>query len=155
MPAPPSTKPLVTAPPSPLLDEVVAAYDAAYADLRAALFAMDANHPDLGRHIAGAQLDKWRELIGEYASEGLTARASGRAGWRRVEAIHEVEPRVFELEVCRYDDVEGVGPDGDVRVRADRTFRYVETVESFQEELKWSARSITESSSAHSDCALP
>ena len=87
--APPVTKPLTTAPPSPLLTEVVAAYDAAYQDLLAAGAVRDPDFPRLDDHIGGAQLDRSRELLAELVRRGVSVRENGER-WRRVESIEQV-----------------------------------------------------------------
>jgi len=156
VPSPPVTKPLTTAPPSALLDEVVAAYDAAYADLLAAEAVMDENHPALAHHIAGLQLERWREVIRGARVDGLTARPrQGGTSWRRVERFEQSSSHEVRLEVCSYDTTETVDASGVVVSRADRPFRFLETMTQDEGGWKWTAREWIDASQGFSDCALP
>jgi len=153
--APPPTKPLTTAPPSPLLDEVVAAYDAAYADLLAAGSIPDENSPALGRHIAGEQLEKWREVIRGLRVDGRHAAVTdAKSAWRRVESIVAQSATRVTLVVCRFDNVETVDRQGVVVDPSLRPFRYSEVFE-LEATWKWVAREWIDSTGSGSDCALP
>ncbi|MEI2653351.1 MAG: hypothetical protein V9G12_14610 [Microthrixaceae bacterium] len=103
--SPPVTKPLTTAPPSELLTEVTAAYDAAYADLLAATIAGDENSPALANHIAGAQLETGGEsfvgsvpMVTRARPHDSTVVVACRVDrrWRRHSAV--------SIEVCRFDN---------------------------------------------------
>lgn len=153
--APPSTKPLTTAPPSPLLDEVVAAYDAAYADVLAALSVADESHPALGNHIAGGQLDRWIEVIRAARMSGVRTRVPDpSAAWRRVEAMEVRGVDEVQLTICRFEAREDFTPDGNVVGRSDRPFRYLETLARIGGMWKWTAREWIDGASDSSDCAL-
>lgn len=152
--SPPVTKPLTTAPPSELLTEVTAAYDAAYADLLAATIAGDENSPALANHIAGAQLEQWREVIRGLKADGLSVRNdSASPEWRRVEAIDEVGARQVALDVCRVQRQETVDGAGVGSGAEGRPYRYRETLELVDGGWKWTGREWIDSSSDASDCA--
>lgn len=154
--SPPVTKPLTTAPPSQLLAEVTAAYDAAYADLLAATIAGDENSPALANHIAGAQLEQWREVIRGLKADGNIARVnSALQSWRRIEQFDSSNPTLASLIVCRFDNVESVDSTGTVVDPATRPFRYVESFEALEGEWKWIGREWVDPSGRESDCALP
>lgn len=151
----PVTKPLTTAPPSELLTEVTAAYDAAYADLLAAEMAMDENYPGLQDHIAGAQLEKWREVIRGLRADGKSVRDSpGTPEWRRIERIEPSSDRVL-LNVCRMQRQETVDQGGIGSGADTRPYRYLETLELIGGGWKWTGREWIDSAADGSDCALP
>lgn len=154
VPTPPPTKPLVTAPPSPLLDEVVAAYDAAYADLLAAGAAPEEDHSDLGTHIADPQLGAIRDLLAELSRDGIVGRLDEtRPPWRRIERFDLVDERTVRLEVCRFDPTEGVDRSGVVVDPATRPFRHADTMRQEEGAWKWTEREWLDDSGSSSDCA--
>lgn len=150
---PPVTKPLTTAPPSPLLDEVVAAYDAAYQDLLAAEATMDPNSPVLDDHMAGAQLEKVREVIRAFGSNGQAVRHVA-GGWLRIEVFDRVGATAVDLEICRMDRDVTVGKDGAVLASDARSFRYRESFDYLGGSWKWTGRVWLDSDS-QPDCASP
>lgn len=152
--APPVTKPLTTAPPSALLDEVTAAYDAAYADLLAAEAVMDENHERLDDHIAGVQLEQWRTVIRGLRADGLTVRDIPNAPeWRRVEAFEARSELAVVLEVCRMQRQETVDRSGLGSGPDERAYRYLETLEKIGGVWKWTGREWVDGAVAGSDCA--
>lgn len=154
--APPVTKPLTTAPPSPLLTEVTAAYLAGYADLLAAEETMDENYPALGNHIFGGQLDTWREVIRGYRADGITARDVPSAPrWVRVEEAEIVDEGEVRLNLCRMDSQEAVLASGTGTGADKRPYRYLETMWLVDGGWKWAGREWIDSSASGSDCAVP
>jgi hypothetical protein len=150
------TKPLTTAPPSPLLDEVVAAYDAAYADLLAAGAIPDENYPGLEDHMDHGQAEQWRTVIRDVRERGLRVRAADSSRpWRRVEAFDRISVDVVEIEVCRVDPEESVDALGVVVDVSHRAYRYVETLVRKEGQWKWSGREWVDPSASASDCAWP
>lgn len=154
-PPPPPTKPLVTAPPSPLLDEVVAAYDAAYADLLAAEAIPDENYPALSDHVGEGQLEKWKSVIRELAAANERVRRVDEGRWRRIEAIVDHGGGDVEITVCRFDPDETVDAAEEVVGASRRAYRYIETLWRVGEVWKWVGRQWIDSAFRSSDCALP
>lgn len=154
--SPPVTKPLTTAPPSELLTEVTAAYDAAYADLLAATIAGDENSPALANHIAPGQLETWRSTIRGLRESGTTVRTVESSGpLRRIEGFSQVSDTMVELNVCRFPNEESVDPKGVITPPGDRPYRYLETLELIDGGWKWSGREWIDPSDEYSDCSLP
>ncbi|MFN8051029.1 MAG: hypothetical protein U0Q22_06315 [Acidimicrobiales bacterium] len=143
----PSTKPLTTVVPSPLLTEIETAYDAAYADLLAAEAIPDENYPRLTDHIAPGQLEQWRSVIRQLRVDGKSVRP-GEGSWRRVELLRSLDASRVEIVVCRLDRESTDGePDS-------RTARYQESFDLIDGRWKWSGRQWLDRGAA-SDCALP
>lgn len=153
--APPVTKPLVTAPPSPLLDEVVAAYDAAYADLLAAEAIADENYPALGNHVGEGQLEKWQSVIRQLRTAGESVRRVDDGRWRRIEDVVLHGDGDVEITVCRFDPDETVDAVGSVVGVDRRPYRFIETLWEFGDAWKWVGRQWVDSESQSSDCARP
>lgn len=154
--SPPVTKPLTTAPPSQLLAEVTAAYDAAYADLLAAGSIPDENYAGLANHVAGAQLETIKEMLRRSVLEGVRGVQDPTAPpWSRVEGIEMPSSTRVILNVCRFDNTDAVDAAGNVVSSADRPFRYLETIELLEGTWKWTAREWIDESRSASDCASP
>ena len=153
--SPPSTKPLTTAPPSQLLTEVTAAYDAAYADLLAAGAAADENMLTLDGHMDAGQAEQWRTVIRSLRDRGEhLVVASPAERWRRVESLGQPSPTVVTLNVCRFDPDTTVDSSGAVVGRDDRAFRYLETLTRKGGSWRWSGREWIDTSKDSSDCSL-
>ena len=153
--SPPVTKPLTTAPPSELLTEVTAAYDAAWDAVLAAAAIPDENFPGLSAHIGGGQLARWQELIRGARSDGVRTQISdAEAPWRRVEEITVQSPTRTILTVCRFDAREDVDGSGEVVNRSTRPYRYAETLDLEGGEWKWTGREWIDGRPDSSDCAL-
>ena len=153
--SPPVTKPLTTAPPSPLLDEVTAAYDAAYADLLAAEAIPDENYAGLENHMSSGQAEQWRSVIRRLRENGQRVSAHPTdPGWRRIEAV-EFDADWVDLTVCRLDTEQAVDREGRPIDGGTRPYRYVDTMEMEDGKWVWAGREWVDPSSDFSDCAVP
>lgn len=153
--SPVPTKPLTTAPPSELLTEITAVYDAAYSDLLAAGESADPTSPSLANHILDPQLTQWRSVLKRLATDGHLIRLTpGSSGWRRIERLVERSPAMIELIVCRLDLEQEVDATTDAVVNeGTRPLRYEETFTRSGEDWKWSKRVWIDKSKKASDCA--
>jgi hypothetical protein len=152
--APPVTKPLTTAPPSELLAEVTAAYDAAYADLLAAEAIPDENYAGLENHMSSGQAEQWRSVIRRLRENGQRV-VPGSGGWVRVESIDQPSDALVRLTVCRLDTERSVDASGTPVATSSRAARYVEEFQMTGGGWIWSGREWVDPSPDYSDCALP
>ncbi|MEZ5321974.1 MAG: hypothetical protein R2698_07880 [Microthrixaceae bacterium] len=148
-------RPAVTAPPSALLDEITAVYDAAWADLNEAVATLDEQNPDLGRHLAEPQLGSFRNAIRHLREQGRRVEPDPGGQWRRVEAMTVRPHEVVDLEVCVLDPSDTFAADG-TRLTSleDRPQRLIETFWKYGDGWKWTAREWIDPSSTFSDCAM-
>lgn len=153
--SPPSTRPLTTAPPSDLLTEVTAAYDAAYADLLAAGAIPDPNYPALTDHMDAGQAEQWRTVLRGLVSEGKRVQAAESGRWQRVESLVESSDVAVDLIVCRFDPDPSIDSAGNVTNLDSRPYRYRETFLRVNGVWKWAGREWIDSNDSSSDCALP
>lgn len=153
--SPPVTKPLTTAPPSELLSEVTAAYDAAYADLLAAEAIPDENYPALENHMSSGQAEQWRSVIRRLRESGQRVSTHPTdPGWHRIEAV-EFGADWVDLTVCRLDTEQAVDREGRPIDGGTRPYRYVDTMELEDGRWVWAGREWVDPSSDFSDCAVP
>lgn len=155
--SPPVTKPLTTAPPSELLTEVTAAYDAANLLIDQSFSVLGDANPDLSLYVAGPQLESWRTAILAAETEGVIS-PSGVTGspWWRAEALERVGENGAVLTVCRFDGEQtSKAATGEIVSRITRAYRYLETFKFEIGEWKWVGREWIDPPGETSDCALP
>lgn len=154
--SPPVTKPLTTAPPSELLTEVTAAYDAAWVDIRAAGSLPDPESPSLSQHLAGPQLDQWRTVIRSFLVDGTKVVAQPDKSWARVESLDLSADGVARLEVCRLDaDLTVRSATGETIEEGAIPGRYLDEMRKVDGSWKWWSREWIDSDRERSDCERP
>lgn len=151
--APVPTKPLTTAPPSELLTEITAVYDAAYSDLLAAEAIPDEHYAKLGDHMTPKLAEHWRQTLSQLRSSGLKVRQmAGTERWKRVERIELDDETHVAIVVCRFDPDEAIDAAGAVAQSDAWSYRVGEAFEFSEGTWKWSERTDITRGPSRSEC---